>query len=364
MVALLLLAPAAWAHTVGESFFDLDPAAGTGRFELGLRDLDDALVLDDDGDGRITGREFTAHQAQVAAHVLAGVDLATDTPCTPRVGEVGVRRRNGAPTAVLAIALGCPAGDRLHFTSRLVFGRDGLHRAFVTVTGADGARATHLLRAESPRVTLAVRGQSGHVTALLGFVREGMLHIWQGLDHVLFLSVLLLPAVLRREGNHWVPAPSLRVALGDVLRVVTAFTLAHSLTLGLAAVGTLRASPAIIEPAIAASVVLAAVNNLVPVFGCDRWVVAFSLGLLHGFGFSSVLAEIGLPRGNLIAALFGFNLGVELGQLALVALVVPLAFLIRRTTAYRRFALAGGSALAAALAAVWLIERVTGASLL
>jgi hypothetical protein len=156
----------------------------------------------------------------------------------------------------------------------------------------------------------------------------------------------------------------LRGALGDVIRIVTAFTLAHSLTLGLAALGVVQVSSRIVEPAIAASVVLAAANNLWPLFGRDRWAVAFALGLLHGFGFSSVLAEVGLPAGHLLAALAGFNLGVELGQLALVAVFVPVAFALRRTTGYRRLGLTGGSAAAAAIALGWLVQRTFDVSVL
>jgi hypothetical protein len=196
-------------------------------------------------------------------------------------------------------------------------------------------------------------------------VGAGVTHIWQGLDHILFLIALLLPAVLRRdETGCWGPVPRLRPVLVDVARVVTAFTLAHSATLGLAASGLVRVSGRIIEPAIAASVVLAAANNLWPLFGRDRWAVAFALGLLHGFGFSTALAELGLGGAGLLEALSGFNIGVELGQLALVALFVPFAFLLRRSAGYRRLGLRGGSLAIAVLAVVWLVERAFSVSLL
>ena len=175
---------------------------------------------------------------------------------------------------------------------------------------------------------------------------------------MLFLLALLLPAVLRREQGRWVPLPQIRAALSDVARIVTAFSIAHSLTLSLAALGLVRLPARITEPAIAASVVVAAVNNVRPVFGRDRWVVAFALGLLHGFGFSSALSDAGLARGRLLGSLLGFNLGVELGQLAIVAAFVPAAFLVRRTLVYRRVALAGGSTAIAVVATVWLVARV------
>ena len=142
------------------------------------------------------------------------------------------------------------------------------------------------------------------------------------------------------------------------MRVVTAFTAAHSITLTLATLGYVSLPSRWVESAIAASVVLAALNNVVPVFHGRRWMVAFGFGLIHGFGFASVLSDLGLPRDALALALVGFNLGVECGQLAIVALFLPLAFGLRRSWFYRRLVMAGGSLVIAALAAVWLCERL------
>lgn len=384
-LAAFLVSVSAKAHTTGESFFSLQPqAAGGGRgvWELALRDLDDAVGLDADGDGAITVREFAAGRTAITAHVLPRVIVQTDAgPCRPVIEDVAATQRSGGGHALLTVRLGCPAtalsasASWLSLSDRLFFERDGLHRAFVTVQIA-GHRETRLLRAEAPEARFVGGAVAGNDTGgtVTRFVAEGALHIWQGLDHVLFLLVLLLPAVLQRTrdvGHHgdrsrwsWTPASSWRAVLTDVVRIVTAFTLAHSLTLGLSAVGVLHAAPRIIEPAIAASVLLAAVNNLWPVFGRDRWVVAFALGLLHGFGFSSVLADIGLPPQNLLPALFGFNLGVELGQLALVVGFLPVAFCLRKSVGYRRFGLVAGSAVAGAVAAAWFLERGLGISLL
>jgi hypothetical protein len=110
--------------------------------------------------------------------------------------------------------------------------------------------------------------------------------------------------------------------------------------------------------------VLAALNNVVPVFHGRRWVVAFGFGLIHGFGFASVLADLGLPREALVLALVGFNLGVEAGQLAIVAAFLPLAFALRRTAFYPRAVMVGGSALIVGVAGAWLIERAFDLKLL
>src|SRR5262249_22796523 len=156
----------------------------------------------------------------------------------------------------------------------------------------------------------------GDGTSIRSFVREGVWHIWLGVDHILFLTCLILPAVFQRRGR-WQAADSLRDVAREVFEIVTAFTLAHSITLVISAVGLVRLPSRFVETAIALSVVAAAVNNLVRAIDA-RWAVAFALGLLHGFGFSSVLVDLGLPSKELIGALLGFNVGVELGQAAVV----------------------------------------------
>ncbi|HYT59916.1 MAG TPA: HupE/UreJ family protein, partial [Haliangiales bacterium] len=192
----------------------------------------------------------------------------------------------------------------------------------------------------------------------LDFNREGVRHIWTGLDHILFLLALLLPSVLKREAPGWRVVERFRPALINVLKIVTAFTIAHSITLSLATLGIVRVSSRLVEPAIAASVILAALNNIRPILAERGWVVAFGFGLVHGFGFANVLAELGLARQTLALALVGFNLGVELGQLAIVAAFLPLAFGLRGSWIYQRLTFQAGSAIIALLAATWMMERI------
>jgi len=210
--------------------------------------------------------------------------------------------------------------------------------------------------ADTPR--RSVGGESaGPLAQFATYAEEGVFHIWSGFDHVLFLLSLLLPAVLVRRNGAWVACDSLRAATLDVVKVVTAFTVAHSITLTLAALAIVELPSRWVESAIALSVVLAALNNLHPIVANGRWVAAFGFGLLHGFGFAGALRGLGLPTGSLALSLAGFNLGVEAGQLAIVLVFLPLAFLSRSTWAYRRLALGGGSIVTAAVASTWLVER-------
>ncbi len=210
-------------------------------------------------------------------------------------------------------------------------------------------------------------------SSFFGFVREGVHHILIGYDHILFLLSLLLPAVWIRSAvtdprtgltrTRWLPSQNLRLALANVLKVVTAFTVAHSITLALSVLNIVNPPSRWVESIIAASVVLAALNNIWPLISEARWKLTFVFGLVHGFGFASALKDAGLAKGALVGPLVGFNVGVEIGQLCIVALVLPIAWSLRGTRTYRG-AFAGGSLTIAAIAGLWFVQRAFDLSLI
>ena len=160
---------------------------------------------------------------------------------------------------------------------------------------------------------------------------EGVHHILTGYDHLLFLLCLLLPAALGRQGR----------TLWAVAGIATLFTVAHSLTLALSALGGVSLPASIVEPAIALTIVVAAIDNLRPLFGRWRLAVTFAFGLVHGFGFAGVLQELDLPAAEFGWALLRFNAGLELGQLGVLALAAPLLIAIGRAQAWRTARAAG-----------------------
>jgi hypothetical protein len=183
-------------------------------------------------------------------------------------------------------------------------------------------------------------------------------HIWIGYDHVLFLLVLLIPAVLQRTATGREAAPDFPGAFLRVVAIVSAFTVAHSITLTCAALQLVVLPSRLVESAIAVSVVIAALVNLLPrTAGASSVWVAFGFGLLHGFGFANVLSEVDAEGEPLWRTLLGFNLGVELGQLAIVAVFLPIAFFLRRTRFYRAGVVYGGSSAAALCALFWFWQR-------
>ena len=357
-LGLILSAPT-WAHKASDSYLTLNVqgAQVTGQWDIALRDIDFALGLDRDGNAEITWGELRARQTELATWAQGRLSLQRGGPCSLALLGDQVDEHTDGQYAVLRISGSCPAASGpLDVNFRLLFDVDALHRGLLKLS-FDGVTQTAVLGPTSGAQQFQ-GGQASRMAQFVQYLGEGVWHIWIGYDHILFLLALLLPAVLVHEARRWRGVGDFNTALREVLWVVTAFTLAHSITLTLAALRWVELPSRVVESAIAASVVLAALNNLMPVVERRRWLVAFVFGLIHGFGFASVLAELGLPQETLVLSLLGFNLGVEAGQLAIVAAFLPLAYGLRNSRFYRQGIFVGGSLLTLALALVWLLERL------
>ena len=366
LLCLLLAGTPVQAHKPSDSHLTLaaDGAVLTGRWDIALRDLDLALGLDADGDGNITWGELRSRHADIARLAQAHLVLRADgQACSLAVGPQQVDEHTDGAYSVLPLTVTCPREPVvLDIGYSLFADLDPQHRGLLNLA-ANGATRAAILGPQAPQQAFAL-AQVNRWRQFIDYAADGVWHIWIGFDHILFLLSLLLPAVgswaARGPGGRrarWQPVPRLGMAVWEVLRIVTAFTLAHSITLSLATLGWVALPSRLVESTIAASVVLAALNNVWPFFQGRRWMVAFGFGLVHGFGFASVLADLGLPREALALALLGFNLGVEAGQLAIVAAFLPLAHALRRSRFYRWVVLWGGSLAIAAVAAAWFVER-------
>jgi hypothetical protein len=362
-LALIVLLPLwivpAQAHKPSDSYLALSLAGDrlSGQWDIALRDLDYAIGLDTDGNGEITWGEVKAKHKEIAAYALARLVIAADgVSCPVTVQEHLIDNHSDGAYAVLRFAAQCAAVPRvLTVRYTLLFDLDPQHRGLLRFE--DGGRT--LTTVFSPdRNAWNFQGHSPALTRqVLEYFETGVWHIWTGFDHILFLCALLLPAVLEHRGGRWQAVATFRQAFFEVLGIVTAFTIAHSITLSLAVLGFITLPSRLIESAIAASVVVAALNNLYPLIEKRLWVVAFVFGLVHGLGFANVLTDLGLPSPALAVSLVSFNLGVEAGQAAIVAAFLPLAYLSRRSWLYPRVVLGFGSCCIAAAASVWLVER-------
>jgi hypothetical protein len=359
VIAWMLLSLPAFAHKPSDSYLSLSVAHDQveGQWDIALRDLADAIGLDRDGDGQLIWGEVRDAHGEISAYALSRLTLSTDTrTCRTEVIEQLIDHHTDGAYSVLRFRAHCAESiERLAVDYRLLFDIDAQHKGLLRLTQG-GQTSTAILSQESHAREFSVAARSRWAESMQ-FIHEGIRHIWLGFDHILFLLALLLPAALIRAEGRWQAAGEFSSVCWNVFSIVTAFTVAHSLTLSLAAVDIVRLPSRLVESTIAASVVLAGLGNLYPTMMSCRWLVAFGFGLIHGFGFAAVLTELGLPHGSLLLSLVSFNLGVEIGQFAIVAAFLPLAFLIRRSWSYPRLVLTGGSLAVVAIALVWFTDR-------
>jgi HupE/UreJ protein len=356
LAALLLLAlPGAAAAREGSTSYlalrSAGAAAVEARWDFAIIDLALALPLDADGDGRVAWREVEASGAAIARFVERGLRLERGgRRCALAAGEPWLTERLGLAYLSLDVRADCPADGRLAVASSLFFDGDAYHRVLVSAETPAGTQTATL--APGARAWAEPARPSAWLTAL-DFLRQGMFHVWTGYDHLVFLLLLLLPAVAAAGA----PARGRAIAL-DLARIVTAFTVAHSITLGLAATGALRLPQQPIEVAIALSLVVAGVLNLAPGLRRLRLPLALGFGLVHGFGFANALAGLDTGGAPILPVLAGFNAGVELANLAVIAALLPLLAWLGRFAWYAARAMPALSLASAAAGALWIAERL------
>ncbi|MEZ2294776.1 HupE/UreJ family protein [Variovorax sp. RCC_210] len=389
LAALLFGAAPAHAHKASDAYLQLHRSGGTVntidtvdvRWDIALRDLDALLELDANADRKLSWGEVRTRLPDIRAYVLPRLRLqqgqcplalaeAQPAAIEDRIDgaylvlQLQGRCTDAAAAATTAAATATTAGGTLSIDYRLFHEVDPTHRGLLRME-ADGA-APPTVRSLDPSagpVEVPWPGASANVSTNAGasdtsFFRDGIHHILIGYDHILFLVCLLLPAVLRRRPEGWEPVIGWREAVWPMLGIVTMFTIAHSITLALAGLKVVTISPRIIEPGIAITIMLAAIDNIYPVLRGRRKLFSFLFGLIHGFGFAGALAELDLPLRDFVVALLQFNLGVEAGQLMVVAVVLVALLALRHWRRYPPLVLRGGSALAVLVAAIWLGERV------
>jgi len=365
LVASLLLLTVARAHSSSTAYLEIDSTSAAPMlvYRLALRDADALLDLDRNADGMLTWGEVEDRRSDLDALVRRAVVVsAGGRQCAldfERPAYVPDGTNGDSGFVLLRAPLHCVGSSTVLVIDYHVFeGIDASHRALLRA-----AAGSPVLLGPGSRTSVSLV-QGGRSADLAGLLVQGVTHIFGGLDHVLFLIALMLPAVQTRTNGAWHARRDLRSALVQVAWIATAFTVAHSITLALASFGLVTIPAAVIEPLIALTVLLAALNNLWPVVQRRLAWVAFVFGLVHGFGFAEVLAPLQLPPMQLAAALFVFNFGVEIGQLILVGASFACLAALRLWPGYARWILGAGSTAVAIMAFVWIGDRAFGTQII
>jgi hydrogenase/urease accessory protein HupE len=339
----------AFAHAVGVSSGEYRVLGKVLYGDIGMASREVARwlpALDTNGDGSIDAAELAAGRTTVARAVTEGVTVEADGKACPGALEQATALEAEGGVA-LQVRYDCPeVPDRLTMAfpilDRLASGHRHMARVFragkAAVKVVDRDHATWAL--PDARSSASASGTTWSTASSM--IKLGVEHILTGWDHLLFLLGLIIVG------------GSVRSLVG----VVSAFTIAHSITLALAATGVYAPSPRLVEPAIALSIAYVGVENFFVQDASRRWRITFPFGLIHGFGFAGALREIALPRAQVPVALVSFNLGVEIGQLAVLALALPLVLAARRAPAFGSRGVRAVSSTIALAGAVLFVARL------
>ena len=362
LMTLVLQIGVANAHTASNSFIYLDEQQNhwQGRLDLAVADLPAALPWQLDESQVLNWQAFQLGWPQLKDWLNQRLNWQGGVGnCTQQWAPPALSRHGDGLYLALSFQLDCAAGQLKSLDYQLLFADNPLHRGLVNVTFNSGETQLKVLTANQQQLQLQAPVGSSGLQVFTTFFVEGAWHLITGFDHLAFLLALLLPAVLIRQEGVWRASINSRSVLRENLLLVSGFTVAYSITLIAAALGWLSPPSSIVEPLIGVTVVVAGLSLLFPVPARWRLLSVVVFGLVHGFGFASMLGELISDSNQLILGLLGFNLGVEVAQITVVAIVLPLLFFARRLVFYRRLVLPIASGLISLMGLNWTIQALT-----
>lgn len=363
LLVLLLTGTLAQAHEASTAYLNLsqansEDAAGViynAEYELSLRDLALLIDIDPNRDQQVSWAEVKSQAPLIEQLITSKVTLENaGQACQIASFEpLAINTRGGFNYLYTNFTLSCEQPiDTLDY--QILAEVDANHRLILTQAN-EGAALQVLSVGQTP---LGSDTSTGLLSITTNFLNSGIHHLLIGWDHLLFLFVLLIPAVYIRKHKQLVAVSKPTAALLEVFWIATSFTLAHSITLSLAALQIVSIPARFIEAVIALSIAFAALNNLIPLLRVRAVYLAFFFGLIHGFGFANVLVDLPLATSERVLALLSFNVGIELGQLFFIILVFPIALLLRHTQFYKYVIFYMGSLISILVALWWFLERV------
>jgi len=353
----IVISQPSYAHTTSTSYLNLNLNNQTlsGEWQVTLNDINLVLGLDSNNDSKLVWSEIISQKNRIITEFKNTISIRNKDNCQITVKKIMVDRRVTNTYLNIPFDTNCSSNSLFNVTSDFLFSQDAFHKTILNIT-KDSKNSISILSYSNRKYSHAKSNASGF-SRFIGFIIQGIIHVLIGLDHVLFVICLLISATLVSQNKSSIKYSFISL-LSNTIKLVTAFTIAHSITLILASTKILSIPPTVIEPVIAFSVIVLALLNLYKGNNIKHWPIIFSFGLIHGFGFAFVLEEVSIQAETLTMGLFGFNLGVELGQLTIVLSVLPVLYFLNKKQYYQRIIIPLSSILIAFIGFIWLIERI------
>jgi len=345
LMSLMLAPNAARAHGVNTCYVTLTvlPDRLAADVSFTLADLTAHLQLDTNHDGITSPQEVQAALPAIFSYLIAHVAISADGTPIALTLDTGAITQGASRQEFVTLLVHAPLqrSPSVVLLSSDLF--DSLGSAFSILAKllVRGTVQQVVLSINHPSQTFNIQRPRPLSTQLGEFLHLGIKHIFLGYDHILFLIALII----------------IGGRLGTLVKIVSAFTVAHSITLILAALRIVTIPSRLVESGIALSIAYVAGENLFRRSADHRWILTFCFGLVHGFGFANVLRELGLPTRGLVASLLSFNVGVEIGQLCIVAMLFPVTRWLAKTT-FQRPAVVAVSLVVFVCGTLWFVERV------
>ena len=355
----------AFGHKLGQSYAYLQIFDDkiTGRFEINIDDLNRALSRDNAGTP-ITKENLNEHLDEIHDYYRANLRFAVNGEHIHYqfTGYDTLKAKGLFVLMDVNLIEDQTTPDLIDVDYSVMFDMEPDHIGMVLIE--QYWRANIFNNEAQPSLIFSKSHQSqqldlSNYTMLKGFiglVKLGVRHIWFGFDHLLFLIALVLPAAMIRRERQWEPVTEFNSALFYVIKIVTLFTIAHTVALSLAAFSVIDLPTRLVELVIAISVAIVALDILFPIFKKKIIWVVIIFGLFHGFGFASVLSHLGVPGEHTVLSLLGYNLGIEIGQVAVILIILPMLYLIKDYTFFPKIILKYGAIALIMLSAVWFVE--------
>ena len=342
------------AHQESDSFLYFNLTDRSGRFDIALTDIFRLIPEISPEDGDIRWQDIVGQESNLKTIVAKHLTVNTQRgPCHLKWNDIALTQHSDRYHAALPFQLKCPPSSDWSVEYHLLFDQDQRHRALVSWE-SDKSDGIAVLSPESPRIEF--HNNSTTTVPLSTYVYQGMIHLWVGADHMLFIIAMLLTTLVTT--NH-LPAhrQTFFSTFQQVVVMASLFTLAHSLTLTMAALGIVAIRTSLIEIIIAISVSIAGLQIAWMHRKRYQHLLAFGFGLIHGFGFANVLFDLSGSSTHRLLALAGFNLGIEIAQILLITGLLPVLYCLRKQL-HKPWVVTGSSGVITAIGAIWAWQRL------